>query len=125
MNDEDIQKHFEKVNNYQVAIDSVLEDVAIISDGYHTFDELYFHRMILFSVVCNTYKPLAWKSWHHADGSMFEDYFIAGIATPEGNYSYHYNKEHWDLFNVKELDTAPEWDGHKPEDVTRLLSLVR
>lgn len=24
------------------------EDAGCISDGYHTFDELYFHRMILF-----------------------------------------------------------------------------
>ncbi len=29
----------------------------------------------------------------------------------------------WDLFNCKELDKAPEWDGHTDEDVKRLLSL--
>ena len=26
-------------------------------------------------------------------------------------------------FNIKELEKAPEYDGHKPKDVTRLLSL--
>ena len=26
-------------------------------------------------------------------------------------------------FNIKELEKASEYDGHKPEDVTRLLSL--
>lgn len=27
-----------------------------ISDGSHTFNELYYHRMILFAVICNVYK---------------------------------------------------------------------
>lgn len=26
---------------------------------------------------------------------------------------------------VKELELAPKWDGHKPEDITRLLTLVK
>jgi hypothetical protein len=34
------------------------------SDGYHTFNELYYHRMILFSVICNQNKSKAWKSWY-------------------------------------------------------------
>ena len=96
-----------------------------ISDGSHTFNELYYHRMELFAVICNSYKDIAWKSWKHHDGSMFPDYFIVGIDTPEGQYSYHYHKSHWDEFKVKVLDYAPEWDGHKPEDVTRLRSIVK
>ncbi|MDD4377765.1 MAG: hypothetical protein PHH48_06490 [Eubacteriales bacterium] len=95
-----------------------------ISDGYHTFDELYYHRMLLFSIICNQNKDVAWKSWLHADGTTFEDYFIVGITTPEGDYSYHFNKVHWGMFNVKELPNAPEWDGHEPEDIKRLLSLL-
>lgn len=100
-----------------------VETAGQISDGYHTFDELYYHRMILFSVICNTYKDKAWKSWLHADESMYDDYFIVGVTTDKGNYTYHYHKDYWDMFNVKELEKAPEWDGHKPEDITRLLSL--
>lgn len=96
-----------------------------ISDGYHTFDELYYHRMILFSVICNTYKHLAWKSWRHHDNTMFDNYFIVGINTPKGNYTYHYHKDYWSIFNIKELDNAPKWDGHKPEDIGRLLSLIK
>lgn len=95
-----------------------------ISDGYHTFNELYHHRMILFSVICNTYKEKAWKSWKHADGTMYEDYFIVGITTECGDYSYHYHKDSWNKFEVKELEKAPEWDGHEPNDVWRLLSLT-
>lgn len=95
------------------------------SDGYHTFNELYYHRMILFAVICNQNKQNAWKSWKHNDNTMFDDYFIVGITTKEGNYSFHYHKDHWDNFNIKELKLAPEWDGHTSNDITRLLSLVK
>lgn len=101
-----------------------IEDKSLISDGSHTFGELYYHRMILFAVICNNNKELAWKSWKHEDGSMYKDYFIVGVTTGEGDYSYHYHKDYWDFFNVKELESAPKWDGHKPEDVIRLFALL-
>lgn len=61
-----------------------------LSDGYHSFNELYEHRMILFSIICNQNKAISWKSKHHEDGTMFENYFIVGIDTPEGQFTYHY-----------------------------------
>lgn len=94
-----------------------------ISDGYHTFDELYHHRMILFATICNVYKEHSWKSWKHNDGTMYEDYFIVGVDTPQGQYSYHYHKDNWDYFKVIERPNAPKWDGHQPKDIKRLLSL--
>lgn len=96
-----------------------------ISDGYHTFNQLYYHRMVLFAIICNTHSQRAWKSWKHNDGSMFDNYFIVGIDTPRGQYSYHYHEDYWDYFSdVKELDYAPEWDGHQPKDIDRLFSLL-
>lgn len=94
-----------------------------ISDGYHTFGELYYHRCALFSVICNMHKDKAWKSKQHEDGTMFDDMFIVGITTPEGDYSYHYHLEFWDVFQVPELEHAPEFDGHQPSDIGRLFSL--
>jgi len=96
-----------------------------VSDGYHTFNELYHHRAVLFSVICNARRDLSWKSKVHADGTMFDDMFIVGINTPEGQYTYHYNLPYWDMFDVPEVDNAPEWDGHQPSDINRLLSLYR
>ncbi len=93
------------------------------SDGYHTFDELYYHRMVLFAVICNQNKEKAWKSLLHEDGSMYQEYFIVGVDTPKGNFTYHYHKDHWDMFKVKELDNAPAWDGHVSSDIVRLLDL--
>ena len=101
-----------------------VENKGQISDGDHTFEELYFHRMILFSIICNTYTHRAWKSWKHSDGTMFDDYFIVGIRTAEGDYSYHYHKDYWDKFNIEEIPFAPVWDGHKPSDIGRLTSLL-
>ena len=101
----------------------LLTKVGEFSDNYHTFNELYEHRMILFKLVCDAHKDKAWKSWKHDDGSMFDHSFIVGIETPEGQYTYHYPKEHYDLFDVKELEFAPPYDGHTPKDITRLLSL--
>lgn len=97
-----------------------------ISDGYHTFGELYHHRAILFSVICNQNKNVAWKSLQHDDGTMFDGgMFIVGVETPQGQYTYHYHIEpYWNMFNVKELEYAPKWDGHQPSDITRLFSLL-
>lgn len=101
------------------------ENKGQISDGYHTFDELYHHRMVLFSIICNQNKHLAWKSKLHHDGTMYDNYFIVGLNTSLGQYSYHYHMENWDHFkDIFEYDLAPEWDGHKPEDIGRLYSLL-
>ena len=97
--------------------------IGDLSDGYHTFNELYHHRAVLFSVICNSFKPLSWKSKKHNDGTMYHGMFIVGIATPKGNATYHYDIEpYWDMFDVKELDKAPEWDGHTPSEAIERIS---
>lgn len=100
-----------------------VNDIGEVSDGSHTFNELYEHRCKLFAVICNQNKYRAWKSWFHNDGTMFKDYFIVGITSHAGYFTYHYHKDYWNLFNVKELEKAPEWDGHTAKDIDRLFSL--
>ena len=95
------------------------------SDGYHTFNELYHHRAILFSVICNERPEVAWKSKRHHDGTMYDGMFIVGIDTPEGQATYHYDVEpYWNLFRVKELELAPEWDGHTPGEAIRRIGTL-
>ena len=85
------------------------------SDGYHTFNELYHHRAVLFSVIVANYPDRAWKSKKHHDGTMYDGMFIVGINTPDGQATYHYDIEpYWDMFKCRVLDNAPEWDGHTP-----------
>jgi hypothetical protein len=125
LEDKDIQIIEAKMKAYNdcIALLSTY-DLNKLSDGYHTFEELYFHRMILFSVVCKQNKDKSWRSLLHNDGTMFKDYFIVGIETEKGQYTYHYHINHFHHFaGVKILDKAPSWDGHKPEDVIRLKDL--
>jgi len=89
-----------------------------ISDGYHTFGELYAHRTALFAALCNDHLVYAWKSRKHSDGTMYDGMFIAGIYTPAGDISYHCESTYWSWFsNVRELDTAPKFSGYTPDDV--------
>lgn len=112
-------------------IDIALGDgVTDISDGYHTFGELYQHRMALTAVLAAERADISWRSKaHHPDDSpMFEGgYFIMGIDTPAGTITYHYKLEHWDDFaDVPEWEHAPRWDGATPGDtVTRLLAWAK
>ena len=95
------------------------------SDGYHTFNELYYHRAVLFSVICNARPDIAWKSKRHHDGTMYDGMFIVGIDTPDGQATYHYDIEpYWGMFHVKELEYAPEWDGHTPDEAIRRIGTL-
>lgn len=110
---------------FECYLDSVKQVVdGSFSDSHHSFDELYYHRMKLFALICNTYYKHAWKSKLHDDGTMYDDYFIVGVTTDKGDYSYHYHLDYWDYFKVEELQFAPPWDGHKPEDINRVLDLL-
>lgn len=101
------------------------DNIGEFSDGYHTFNELYHHRAILFSVICNSMPEKAWKSKLHDTGDMFDGMFIVGIETPEGQATYHYDIEpYWDIFKVKELEKAPKWDGHTPQDAIDRISKI-
>lgn len=95
------------------------------SDGYHTFNELYHHRAILFSVICNSCPEMAWKSRLHHDGTMYDGMFIVGIQTQDGQATYHYDIDpYWDMFKVRELPQAPEWDGHTPDDAIARIATI-
>jgi len=125
---------FSKIYPYVVSPKSMIERIpkyyidGSTSDGNHTFDELYHHRAVLFSIICNTfpYSIHAWKSKKHHDGDMYADMFIVGIDTPKGQATYHYDiYPYWDLFKVKELEFAPEWDGHTSEEaIERMYSVL-
>ena len=103
------------------------------SDGYHTFDELYEHRITLFIALARKITHMVtglssavWRSKLHSDGSEYEGWFILGIGKSKGDQiTYHLPIEKWDETNFAEtLGMAPSWDGHTPVDVLeRLKSL--
>ncbi len=97
-------------------------------DGYHTFDELYEHRKALWQALLSAYVTIAeewgsegnevWKSKLHSDGTMFDGYFISGLKTEKGEQmTYHLPISEWGDCYGKELQKAPEFDGHTSDDV--------
>ena len=116
--DADIEKKCSNFKNKAAFVEVPKSGIGDLSDGYHTFNELYHHRAVLFSVICNSMPDKAWKSKLHDTGDMFEGMFIVGIETPEGQATYHYDiNPYWEMFKVKELEKAPKWDGHTSTDV--------
>ena len=117
----DDPERMKKYDALNAAIDMINNPSLLVtgdtSDGYHTFNELYHHRAVLFSVIVKAFPDQAWKSKKHSDGSMYDGMFIVGINTPYGQATYHYDVDpYWDMFKCKELKCAPEWDGHTAAD---------
>ena len=103
-----------------------VDDIGELSDGFHTFNGLYEQRMILFAALVKAYKDKAWKSYRHEDGEYCfgGGWFIVGIDTPEGSYTYHYENKYWYMFDCIDLPRGKHWDGHTEADAeTRLMSL--
>lgn len=98
------------------------------SDGYHTFGQLYYQRMMLWACIVNANPGIAWKTRLHEDGGFCfgGGWFLVAIDTPAGQYGYHYEDtpENWALFRCEEIPRAKPWDGYTEEDVTRLASLA-
>lgn len=96
------------------------------SDGRHTFDELYEYRMLY-----NAHAAQGWlaqgipvvKSRTHSDGEpcFGGGWFIVTATLSTGQVSNHYRLQHWDLFDVPEVDLPPEHDGHTPEIAAKRL----
>ena len=94
------------------------------SDGYHSFDELYDHRMSLTSALTQHVGGI--KSKLHSDGDMFKDYFIIVFQLNGNQCSYHYHMDNWDCFDhLREVERAPEWNGHTANDVAQYAKAYR
>jgi hypothetical protein len=85
-------------------------------DEYHSMDELYRYRMLYNAIAANAMPEISCKSKRHSDGEPCFDgeYFIVVMSLPTGQVSNHYKLEFWDLFNIPEVETPPEYDGHTP-----------
>lgn len=102
--------------------------VKEVSDGWHTFSELYDFRKLynahLFNEWALSGKYEVYKSKKHYDGEVcFDgDMFIVVAILPEGQISNHYKLKDWDLFEIPEYEKSKyEYDGHTPEDVLERL----
>ena len=125
---------------YRKAQEPKTEDMGEVSDGYHTFNELYEHRHALFLALAATMPDKAWASRDHADGTAMDGWFIAGIqldgfeewrdkTDPLGQRSvkqitYHLPDRLWEAVEAIGIGTQwpPSWDGHTSNDVVARLT---
>ena len=107
------------------------KDTGSISDGYHTFNELYDFRRAFNAALFNTWSKLGLYSVHkskrHYDGELCfgGGWFIVVAKLPSGLISNHYELKHWDLFKVDEYPKSIfEFDGHNGFDVVSRLETL-
>lgn len=104
-------------------------ELGNISDGYHTFNELYAFRKVYSALAFNLLHKegiQVFKSWKHSDGELCfgGGWFIIVAVLPTGQISNHYEERDWDLFDIPSVEIPPvEFDGHTSVDAyKRLLS---
>ena len=116
------------------------DDNMEAQDGYHTFAELYDHRITLWIAYCKlarTFEESAnklsgsnfssvWRSKRHSDGELCfgtGTQFVLGISYTAGKQiTYHIPIERWEETNFAFTEEkAPEYDGHTSADVIERL----
>jgi len=140
-------KDMKNLESVQELVNGLNDERGEISDGFHTFYELYTFRMaynaLLFNewakqikketkfgknykgetieiVVSKSYKYDVHKSIRHNNGELCfgGGWFVVVAILPSGQITNHYKMEHWSKFKIPELEKAKyEFDGHTSQDV--------
>lgn len=103
-------------------------ELGDISDGYHSFGELYRYRLLYNAALFNSWAVLGLYDVHksrlHHDGEFpFGDsnMFIVVAELPTGQISNHYKVKDWGLFQIPSKDLPNVYDGHTPDLVAMRL----
>lgn len=100
-----------------------MTDMGEVSDGYHTFNQLYLHRYLLFLNLTVANPALSFKTRLNDKKEEWEGWFILGMETEYGQITYHLPAKLWDMAPVKELEYNFDYDGHTSSDVCERLTL--
>lgn len=106
-------------------IKNLFKSEGQISDGYHTFDELYYYRLLYNAAFFNSINGhySVHKSKKHSDGKVCfgGGWFIVMANLPTGQISNHYEMKYWDLFRIPDLEKSLPYDGHTPKEASERL----
>lgn len=134
----------------QVSSGTPVDSIEELSDGTHTFNELYEYRMLYNAAFFNgmvSYNKVeadeknksslsytstsvrydVHKSKRHSDGEecFGGGWFVVMAELPTGQISNHYEMKYWDLFKIPKKEKANVWDGHTPQQAAeRLKSFI-
>lgn len=140
----DVQQSIDRANEY----DSF--PTRLLSDGYHSFDELYKFRKVYNAILFNewgkqesanprwsadetgnepTHLPKydVHKSWRHNNGELCfgGGWFVVVAILPKGQITNHYKAEDWELFKIPSVEKAKyEFDGHDATDTLKRLKNI-
>lgn len=122
-----------KIKTYKYTLGNVYANgreefkTSDVSDGYHSFSELYEFRLLYNAALFNEWftagKYDVHKSERHSDGEIpfGGGWFVIVATLPTGQISNHYEMKDWHLFKATIRKRADKWDGHTPQDVIKRL----
>lgn len=102
-----------------------------VSDGYHTFNELYDHRVALYVAMVYLCKAAGYRTWRsklHADETGYEGWYVLGVELPQAlssttrQVTYHLPDSTWQMTGEIETLEKGEYDGHTSADVLERLA---
>ena len=106
-------------------IDQTMTDMSQISDGCHTFAELYEYRMLYNALAANAMPDKAMKCWRHSDGELCfgGGWFVVVLTLPTGQVTNHYKARDWNLFQIPAVECTdlPPYDWHTPAEAAERL----
>lgn len=108
-------------------------NIKYINDGHHSFNELYYYRMLYNAAIFNEWSKQSLfdihKSKRHNDGEKCfgGGWFIVVANLPTGQITNHYRSKYWKLFQIPEKEIPLfEYDGHTSEEASkRLLNFIK
>ena len=124
-----------KINEEIKELESKGVDVSVIRDGYHSFSQLYDHRIILYlsliqSATTSFESTLdAYYSDKHHDGGKWDGWILVVMHDPNTGeqISYHiaeHFREFLEEMEIEYIEQSPlPFDGHTSEDVLERLSM--
>lgn len=105
-----------------------ISDIEQVSDGYHTFAELYEYRKLYNAAFFNELAKKGIYNVHKSKDMQLEKnvlvvvgLFIVMADLPTGQISNHYELKDWDLFKCTEKSFSDIWDGHSPQEAAKRL----
>lgn len=122
--EKEISKFLKELNN------SKKISIAKISDGYHSFSELYEHRNFLFITIARMFSDnnsYVWKSLRDTKGKNLNGWFILGVdyMGPDEDkllqITYHLPMSLWRFCKFASTLPKSTWNGHTSKDVIYLL----